>query len=139
MLRRRPQRQGHRFARAAGPVTTLSGRHRAPSAISLITRGRATAQPGPPGPVIFDAVIGILTPRAPPRVTGMAGAGRYRDSRRTVIRPAVGDDVQTCPAHVTPRAVVSCYHCLGPEQPSHPITTLARPFLNEQPGLGKDS
>jgi hypothetical protein len=68
----------------------------------------------------------------------MAGSGRYRDSRRTVIWPDASDDVQTCPAHVTPRAVVSCYRCLGPEQRLASNNTLAWPFLNQQPCLGKD-
>ena len=42
----------------AGPVTTVSGHHRAPCAISLVIRGRGTTQPGTPGAVIFVATIG---------------------------------------------------------------------------------
>src|SRR5207247_10143857 len=45
-----------------GPVTTVSGHHLVPSAISLVTRGRGTAQPGTPGTVIFDSRIGVSTP-----------------------------------------------------------------------------
>src|ERR1035441_4322163 len=41
-----------------GPMTTVSGHHRLPSAISLVIRGRGTAQPGTPGAVILDASTG---------------------------------------------------------------------------------
>src|SRR5260370_29617955 len=43
----------------AGPVTTVSGDHRVPSAISWVTRGRCTAQSGTFGTVILDARIGV--------------------------------------------------------------------------------
>src|SRR5215469_2686746 len=41
-----------------GPVTTVSGHHRTPPAISLAIRGRCTTQSGTPGAVIFEARIG---------------------------------------------------------------------------------
>ncbi len=42
----------------AGPVTTVSGPRRLPWAISLVIRGRGTAQSGTPGAVILVARIG---------------------------------------------------------------------------------
>jgi hypothetical protein len=42
----------------AGPVTTVSGHRRVPSAISAVIRGRGTTQSGTPGAVIFAARIG---------------------------------------------------------------------------------
>jgi hypothetical protein len=42
----------------AGPLTTVSGHHRVPCAISLVIRGRDTAQHGTPGAVILAATIG---------------------------------------------------------------------------------
>src|SRR5580700_5316732 len=44
-----------------GPVIVVSG-PRAPSAISLSTRGRATTQPGRVGTVILDIRIGLSAP-----------------------------------------------------------------------------
>src|SRR5947207_2932801 len=41
-----------------GPVTIVSGHHRVPSAISLVIRGRGTAQCGTSGGVIFEVRIG---------------------------------------------------------------------------------
>ena len=43
----------------AGAVTTVSRHHRLPSAISVVIRGRGSAQPGTPGAVIFDARTGM--------------------------------------------------------------------------------
>src|SRR5215472_3604339 len=57
-----------------GPVTTVSGLHRVPWAISFVIRGRCTAHSGTPGAVIFDARIGWLAETAdrPARVTRLA-------------------------------------------------------------------
>ncbi|SRR6266566_2286502 len=41
-----------------GPVTTVSGHHRVPSAISAVIRGRRTAHSGTSGTVILDVRIG---------------------------------------------------------------------------------
>src|SRR6266550_3892290 len=41
-----------------GPVTTVSGHHRVPSAISPVIRGRRTAHSGTSGTVILDVRIG---------------------------------------------------------------------------------
>ena len=43
-----------------GPVTTVSGHHRVPSAISLVIRGRDTAQSETLGTVILDVRTGSL-------------------------------------------------------------------------------
>ena len=45
-------------------MTTVSGHHRVPWAISLVIRGRGTAQSGTPGAVILAARIGTLAETA---------------------------------------------------------------------------
>ena len=101
-LRRRPQRQGHRLARAR---RTGDNGQRAPA--------RALGdQPGDPRPRRRPARHARRCdlrcqhrhsgPGAPGRRTGMACAGRCRDGNGPVIRPGARDDVQICPTHVTP-------------------------------------
>jgi hypothetical protein len=57
----------------AGAVTTVSGHHRLPGVISVVIRGRGTAQPGA---VILDATIGtpVDTVGLLPRVAGCSAA-----------------------------------------------------------------
>ena len=56
----------------AGAMTTVSGHHRLPCAISLVIRGRGTTQPGTPGAVILAATIGT-----PADTAGLPAAGRH--------------------------------------------------------------
>src|SRR5439155_23329925 len=73
-----------------GPVTTVTGHHRVPSAISLVIRGRGTVQPGTPGTVTLDARIGILPSGRRPgsrawRVRGGAGTASGRSYDRVPV------------------------------------------------------
>ena len=70
----------------AGPVTTVSGHHRLPWAISSVIRGRGTAQSGTPGAVIFDARTGT-----PPET-----AGRSAEAAGTALRNVVHDHRRPC-------------------------------------------
>src|SRR6516225_3194764 len=58
-----------------GPVTTVSGHHRVPRAISSVIRGRCTVQAGTSGAVIFESRIGSPTGPADGPLSA-AAAGR---------------------------------------------------------------
>ena len=64
-----------------GPVTTVSGHHRAPRVISLVIRGRWIAQPGTSGTVTLDSRIGSPT---------AAANGPGRATARLVVHVATG-------------------------------------------------
>src|SRR6266496_4451869 len=76
-----------------GPVMTVSG-VRAPCAMSLLIRGRWTAQPGTPGAVIFEARTGSSAPvrcqldRAGPRADALVTTDTTLTLEATDIRPA---------------------------------------------------
>src|SRR2546430_15508652 len=69
-----------------GPVTIVSGHHRVPSAISLVIRGRGTAQCGTSGGVIFEVRIGSPTDMAGrrPRVDAWLAPSAVIDTSRSL-------------------------------------------------------
>src|SRR5258705_8775120 len=70
-----------------GPVTIVSGHHRVPSAISLVIRGRGTAQCGTSGGVIFEVRIGSPPDTAArrPRVDAWLAPSAVIDTSRSLL------------------------------------------------------
>src|SRR5271170_4372787 len=92
----------------AGAVTKVSGHHRLPSAISLVIRGRLSAQSGTPGAVILAATIGMPpdTARLPARVAtfratwvAIGSPGSLPASNLMVAGSALGQNHSVCQAH----------------------------------------
>src|SRR4029077_11978135 len=72
-----------------GPVTTVSGHHRVPSATSFVIRGRCTAQSGTFGAVILDARMGSAADpddRLPRVDTWLATLTAIATSRAPMLR-----------------------------------------------------
>ena len=91
----------------AGAMTTVSGHHRLPCAISLVIRGRGTTQPGTPGAVILAATIGTPADTAglPPQAATCLAT---RTAIGTSVTPSPPSDRQVAGGEITRSAAGGC-------------------------------